>query len=53
MCHRMSRAEDSPLRRAELSVFDSVIVPEQHEAFTKEVMTEEYKNIMKNFNPRF
>ena len=36
-----------------LSVFDSVIVAEQHEAFTKEVMTEEYKNIMKGFNPRF
>ena len=36
-----------------LSVYDSVIVAEQHEAFTKEVMTEEYKNIMKGFNPRF
>ena len=35
-----------------LSVFDSVIVPEQHESFTKEVMIEEYKKIM-GFNPRF
>jgi len=35
-----------------LSVYDSVIVAEQHEAFTKEVMTEEYKKIM-GFNPRF
>ena len=35
-----------------LSVYDSVIVAEQHEAFTKEVMTEEYKKIM-DFNPRF
>ena len=35
-----------------LSVYDSVIVAEQHEAVTKEVMTEEYKNIM-GFNPRF
>jgi len=35
-----------------LSVYDSVIVAEQHEAFTKEVMTKEYKKIM-GFNPRF
>jgi hypothetical protein len=35
-----------------LSVYDSVIVAEQHEAFTKEVMIEEYKKIM-GFNPRF
>ena len=35
-----------------LSVFDSVIVAEEHEALTKEVMTEEYKKIM-GFNPRF
>jgi DNA-binding ferritin-like protein (Dps family) len=35
-----------------LSVYDSVIVAEKHEAFTKEVMAEEYKNIM-GFNPRF
>ena len=35
-----------------LSVFDSVIVAEKHEAFTKEVMTEEYKNVM-DFKPRF
>jgi hypothetical protein len=36
-----------------LSVYDSVIVAEQHEVFTKEVMIEEYKKLMKNFNPRF
>ena len=35
-----------------LSVHDSVIVPEQHEAFTKEVMTEEYQKVM-GFKPRF
>jgi len=35
-----------------LSVYDSVIVPEQHEAFTREVMTEEYQNEM-GFKPRF
>jgi len=35
-----------------LSVYDSVIVAEQHEAFTKEVMTKEYKKIM-GFKPRF
>ncbi|MCD4820760.1 MAG: hypothetical protein K8R11_01495 [Methanococcoides sp.] len=35
-----------------LSVYDSVIVAEQHEAVTKEVMTKEYKKIM-GFNPRF
>ena len=35
-----------------LSVFDSVIVAEEHEALTKEVMTEEYKKIM-GFNPKF
>ena len=36
-----------------LSVYDSVIVAEQHEAFTKEVMIEEYKKIMNGFNPKF
>ncbi|MDL2124270.1 MAG: hypothetical protein LWX51_14620 [Deltaproteobacteria bacterium] len=35
-----------------LSVYDSVIVPKQHEVFTKEVMTEEYQKVM-GFNPRF
>ena len=35
-----------------LSVHDSVIVPEQYEAFTKEVMTEEYQKVM-GFKPRF
>jgi len=35
-----------------LSVYDSVIVPEQHEAFTREVMTEEYQNEM-GLKPRF
>ena len=35
-----------------LSVYDSVIVAEQHKAVTKEVMTKEYKKIM-GFNPRF
>jgi hypothetical protein len=35
-----------------LSVYDSVIVPKQHEVFTKEVMTEEYQKLM-GFNPRF
>jgi len=35
-----------------LSVYDSVIVAEQHEAFTREVMTEEYEKVM-GFKPRF
>jgi len=35
-----------------LSVYDSVIVPEQHESFTREVMTEEYQKVM-GFKPRF
>ena len=35
-----------------LSVHDSVIVPEQHEAFTKMVMIDEYERIM-GFKPRF
>ncbi len=35
-----------------LSVFDSVIAKKRHEAFTREVMTEEYENEM-GFKPRF
>ena len=35
-----------------LSVFDSIIVQEQHEAFAKEVMTEEYHKEMR-YKPRF
>jgi hypothetical protein len=34
-----------------LSVFDSVIVAEQHEEYLNQVMMEEYKKVM-GFNPR-
>jgi hypothetical protein len=35
-----------------LPIYDSVIVQQQHEAFTREVMTQEYKNVM-GFEPRY